>query len=53
MIYPRLLLKHLKARRASANYPLYDVPNKQEERTLDELRVRENFDYSCGSASID
>jgi hypothetical protein len=45
MIYPKLFLKHLKARRASANYPLYDVPNKQEERTLDELQVQENFEY--------
>jgi hypothetical protein len=45
MIYPKLLLKHAKARRAIADYPIYDVPNKQEEGTLDEPRVRENFAY--------
>ena len=45
MIYPRLWLKHVKARRAIVNYPIYDVPNKQEERTLEEPRVQENFVY--------
>jgi hypothetical protein len=45
MIYPSLFFKHLKARRALAGYPLYDVPNKQAEATLDEARVQENFDY--------
>lgn len=45
MIYPTLLFKHLKVRRALGDYPLYDVPNKQEERTLDETHVQENFAY--------
>ena len=40
MIYPKLLLKHAQARRAIAGYPLYDVPNKREEGTLDEARVQ-------------
>src|SRR5580704_1000655 len=45
MIYPTSIIKFMKVGRAIANYPLYDVPNKQEERTLDEPRVQENFDY--------
>jgi hypothetical protein len=45
MIYPTLFFKHLRSRRAIRDYPLYDVPNKQEERTLDEVRVNENFAY--------
>ncbi|MGQ0682916.1 hypothetical protein [Bradyrhizobium sp.] len=45
MIYPTLFFKHLRVGRAIRDYPLYDVPNKQEERTLDEARVQENFDY--------
>jgi hypothetical protein len=45
MIYPKLFFKHLKARRAIRDYPLYDVPNKREEETLDEPRVQENFAY--------
>jgi len=45
MIYPTLYFKHFKVRRAVTNYPLYDVPNKQAEATLDEARVQENFDY--------
>jgi hypothetical protein len=45
MIYPTLFFKHRKARRAIHGYPVYDVPNKQEEETLDETRVQENFAY--------
>ncbi|MDH6259750.1 hypothetical protein [Bradyrhizobium sp. BR13661] len=45
MIYPTLFFKHLKVRRAIRDYPLYDVPNKQEERTLDEASVQANFAY--------
>lgn len=45
MIYPRLFLKHWKVRRAIVDYPLYEVPNKQAEETLDEARVQENFAY--------
>jgi hypothetical protein len=45
MIYPTSIIKFMKVGRAIANYPVYDVPNKQEERTLDEPRVQENFDY--------
>jgi hypothetical protein len=45
MIYPQLLLKHAKARRAIAGYPLYDVPNKREEGTLNEASVQANFAY--------
>jgi hypothetical protein len=45
MIYPTRFFKHLKARRAIRAYPVYDVPNKQEERTLDESRVQQNFAY--------
>lgn len=51
MIYPMLMLKHLKVRRAIRDYPLYDVPNKQQEEMLDELRVQENFDYFMRFAS--
>ena len=45
MIYPSLFFKHRKVRRAIGEYPLYDVPNKREERTLAEARVQANFDY--------
>jgi hypothetical protein len=45
LIYPNLFFKHLKARRAIRDYPLYDAPNKQQEETLDESRVQENFAY--------
>jgi hypothetical protein len=45
MIYPTLFLKHLKVRRAIRDYAFYDVPNKQEESTLNESRVQENFTY--------
>lgn len=45
MIYPTLFFKHVKVHRAIRDYPLYDVPNKQEERTLDEAYVQENFAY--------
>jgi hypothetical protein len=45
MIHPRYWLKHAAARRAVGNYPLYDVPHKQAERTLDEMRVQDNFAY--------
>ena len=45
MIYPKLFLRHWKVRRAIVGYPLYDVPNKQAEETLDEARVQENFAY--------
>jgi hypothetical protein len=43
--YPRLWLKHWRARQALTNYPLYDVPHKAAERTLPEEQARENFDY--------
>jgi hypothetical protein len=45
MIHPRYWLKHASARRAVRNYPLYDVPHKQAERTLNEKRVQDNFTY--------
>lgn len=45
MIHPKFWLKHRKARRAAADYPLYDVPHKQAERTLSEDQVQENFSY--------
>src|SRR5271154_2973167 len=45
MIYPTLFFKHIETRRAIRNYPVYNVPNKREERTLDESRVQENFAY--------
>ncbi len=45
MIYPRLWLKHFRARRALKNYPLYDVPHKKSERKLKEKQVQENFAY--------
>lgn len=45
MIYPTLVFKHLKVRRAIRGYPLYDLPNKQDEEMLDEARVQENFAY--------
>ncbi len=45
MIYPTLLLKHLRTKRAIANYPLYDVPHKRSEDTLDKKSAQENFDY--------
>jgi hypothetical protein len=45
MIYPTLFFRHLKVRRAIRDYPLYDVPNKQAEETLDEALMEENFAY--------
>lgn len=45
MIHPKLFFKHIEARRAIRGYPVYDVPNNQEERTLDETCVQENFAY--------
>jgi hypothetical protein len=45
MIHPMFWLKHWKARHTLADYPFYDVPHKQAERTLGEAEVQENFDY--------
>ena len=42
---PQYVYAHWKARRAFADYPLYDVPNKKPERRLGEKKVQENFDY--------
>jgi hypothetical protein len=47
MIKPYLWLRHHRACRAVAGYPLYDVPRKayEEEGALTEPQVHENFEY--------
>lgn len=45
MIHPRYWIKHLVARRALRDYPLYDVPHKRLEREMTEAEAQENFDY--------
>jgi hypothetical protein len=45
VIHPSYWLKHASARRAVQNYPLYDVPHKQVEQSLNEIGVQENFAY--------
>jgi hypothetical protein len=45
LIRPRYWLRFALAHRAVRHYPLYDVPHKQDERTLDEGRIQENFSY--------
>lgn len=45
IVNPRFWLRHWRVRRALRTYPLYDVPHKQEEETLDESGVQDNFNY--------
>lgn len=45
MIRPRYWIRHLIARRALQDYPIYDVPHKEAEGEIGEARAKENFDY--------
>lgn len=45
MIDPRYWLPHWRARRALVGYPLYTVPHRQSEATLDVALALENFDH--------
>jgi hypothetical protein len=45
VIDPRYWLPHWQARRALVGYPLYTVPHRQSEATLDVALALENFDH--------